>query len=388
MSLSSTALIVLLVAVAVGSVVLSVLLFFIKLAHRLRNRAEGVRRAHYIGAIGELAARHTIPTGGIDGWPDDPVFLEVLFDFLTIVTGEERETLEDLVVKLELRDKLERDLRRAGTVGRKARALSYLVEIADPSLQHVFSESLADPVTELQLHGARGLAAVGDPASVGEILEAMEHVESWVAARLADELVEFGSPAVPSLVTYLVVSEHDPQRDPELLRQVTRATGLIGDLRAEPALITMLSSAEPIIRVGAASALSKAGSPAAVPTLIGVLDDPDARVRARAADALGMFSDPRAIEPLGAVLSDEDWWVRQDAAKALVTHLGGKARLVRALGERDPYARDAALSQLGKNGSVQEAADRAADGIASTDDLIILKAADLVRPVRLHGVAT
>lgn len=364
--------------VALASLLLAVVLFVVKYIHRRKQRAAGVRRALYIGALGELAARNTVPSAEIQGWPDDPTFLEVLFDFLAVVTGAERETLDELIDHLDLRNRLTGDLLRARRRTTKLRALSYLVEIADETLEPTFVMCLEDPVVEEKLHAARGLAQLGDADSVSLILDQMEQVEPWVAARLADEIVDFGPAAVSGLVNYLLLSEHDPHRDAELLRQVIRVVGLIGDLRAEPALITMLESPEPLVRVGAASALSDAGTPESVPALIRALEDEDWRVRARAANALGTFSDGRALEPLGQALRDPAWWVRQDAARALAEHLGGEQRLIAALSDEDPFARDAALSQLGIKGAVDEAERRMELGAASGQDRMIVAANEAV----------
>jgi HEAT repeat protein len=360
--------------VALASLLLAVVLFVIKYIHRRKQRSAGVRRALYIGALGELAVRNTVPSAEIHGWPDDPAFPEVLFDFLAIVTGAERETLHELVDDLDLRKRLTQDLTRARRRTTKLRALSYLVEIADETLEPTFILCLEDSVVEEKLHAARGLAQLGDPNAVSLILDQMERVEPWVAARLADEIVDFGPAAVPGLVNYLLLSEHDPHSDAELLRQVVRVVGLIGDLRAEPALITMLESPEPLARVGAASALGGAGTPESVPALIRALADEDWRVRARAANALGTFSDGRALEPLAQALRDRAWWVRQDAARALAEHLGGEQYLVAALSDEDPFARDAALSQLGIMGAVDEAEQRVELGAASGRDRMIVAA--------------
>jgi HEAT repeat protein len=369
-------LVVAMLVVALASLVLSALLFLVKFFHRRRMRAAGVRRAVYIGALGELAARNSVPTTEIEGWPDDPVFLEVLFDFLAIVTGDERATLDKLIEQLELRQRLADDLSKARRRNTRLRTLSYLVEIADASLEPVFVACLAEPVTEEKLHAARALAQIGNPDDLSLILDEMEQAEAWVASRLADEIVEFGTAAVPGLVNYLLLAEHDVNRDPELLRQVIRVIGSIGDLRAEPALIPMLESPEPLVRVGAASALSEAGSPVSVPALVRALEDPDWRVRARAADALGTFSDDRALEPLARALRDQAWWVRQDAARALASHLGGKPELVAALSGDDPFARDAALSQLGIKGDVTEAEHRFEVGMATGQDRMIMAASE------------
>jgi HEAT repeat protein len=364
-----------LAVLAIVAAALAIALFFIKLIHRRRIRAIGVRRAHYIGALGELVARNALPMSSLTGWGDDPVFLEVLFDFLAIVTGDERATLERLIERLDLRVKLAEDVRHSRRLRSRLQALSYLVDVADESLADLFLGCLDDDVVEVRLHAARGLARIGNPDSVGAILDRMEHEEHWVADRLADVLVGYGRAAVPALSQYLLLSQFDERRDPELLRDIIRVLGLIGDLGAEPALLTMLEADERLLRIGAASALGTAGTPASVPALLEALEDPAWQVRARAADSLGVFSDPRAIEPLGDALRDQAWWVRQDAAKALANHLGGEARLIEALGDADPYARDAALHQLGLKGTVRDAYRRIEAGAGTELDRRILRAA-------------
>ena len=356
-----------LIVTATMTVILSVALFSVKILHRNHIRAIGVRRAHYIGALGEIVAHNSVPVHEIAGWQDDPVFFDALVDFLDIVTGDERSTLDQLVGKLELRSKLANKLEGTRLPDKRLRALSNLVEIADPSLLDLFTVHLADSVAEVRFQAARGLARIGDPESVAAILDLMESEDSWVAARLGDVLVEFGEPAVPSLARYMLLSDHDARRDPNMLRLVIRSAGLIGDFGAEQALIAMLDSPEPLIRAGAASALSEAGTPASVPALIQALDDSEWIVRARAADALGTLSDERAVEPLGKALQDEAWWVRQDAAKALASHLGGERRLIEALSDGDPFARDAALSQLGIGASEDGAQGRRSAGTAAAN---------------------
>lgn len=364
-----------LVVLAIVAVVLAVLLFVVKLVHRHRIRSVGVRRAHYIGALGELVARNALPVSSLDGWREDPVFLEVLFDFLTIVTGDERETLERLIDRLDLRAMLTDEVANSRRLRTRLRSLGYLVEIADESTEGTFMEGLSDDVVEVRLHAARGLARIGNPGAIDAILDRMEGEEHWVADRLADVLVGFGPAAVPALSQYLLLSQFDARRDPELLRDVIRVLDLIGDLGAEPALLTMLEADEPLLRVGAASALGSAGTPAAVPALIDALEDDDWPVRARAADSLGVFSDPRAIEPLGLALRDPAWWVRQNSAKALADHMGGDRRLIAALWDEDPYARDAALHQIGLKGTVRDAYHRIESGSGTELDRRIVAAA-------------
>ena len=128
-----------LIVLAATTVILSMTLFSVKILHRNHIRAAGVRRAHYIGALGEIVARNSVPVHEIAGWQEDPVFFEVLVDFLDIVTGDERRTLEQLVAKLELRSHLATELEGARLPSKRLRALSDLVELADLSLLGLIS---------------------------------------------------------------------------------------------------------------------------------------------------------------------------------------------------------------------------------------------------------
>jgi hypothetical protein len=58
----------------------------------------------------------------------------------------------------------------------------------------------------------------------------------------------------------------------------------------------------------------------------------------------------------------------------LTEHLGGEQYLVAALSDEDPFARDAALSQLGIKGAVDEAEQRVELGAASGRDRMIVAA--------------
>ncbi len=131
--------------------------------------------------------------------------------------------------------------------------------------------------------------------------------------------------------------------------------GTIGDLRAEPALLSALESTDPELRIRGAAALGTAGTPACVPALVRTLRDPEWEVRAQAATALGRQMDGRALESLAASMRDENWWVRQNSALAISEIPGGEDVLVALLEDPDRFARDAAVERLMAIGSVRKA---------------------------------
>lgn len=72
-------------------------------------------------------------------------------------------------------------------------------------------------------------------------------------------------------------------------------------------------------RLVAAAALGQIGDERATPALVDVVTDPDVRVRTRAVSACGSIADPRAIGALAGRLDDTHDQVRREAATALAT---------------------------------------------------------------------
>jgi HEAT repeat protein len=347
---------------------LALALFVIKVARQRRMTIQETRRREYVAALGELIAGNTVPPEPPQGWADDTILLEVLFDYLGLVTGAERATIDGLIDVLDLRPRLAEEVRHGRTKRHRLRALTFLVEVADDRQRPLFRESLSSRVAEIRLHAARGLAAIGDTDSIPDLLRVLPTETPWNMGRLADMLVAFGPAAVPALIEHLEAMVDSPPRDAIPTREVIRAVGLIGSLEAEPALRQMLGAAHPLLRTAAASALADCGTPASVPDLLTALRDTSWRVRARAADALGVFADERAVEPLAGRLRDHSWWVRQNAAKALAETSDGLARLVAALDDDDRFMRHVAAFQLGTIEALRAVRHRVESGIASPLD--------------------
>jgi HEAT repeat protein len=203
----------------------------------------------------------------------------------------------------------------------------------------------------------------------------------WVAARIADQLVAYGSVAVPYLMEN-VRDEHRGQLvDPRILAAAVRILGMIGELKAAPAIEPLLEHPDREVRVAAAAALGSAGTGHSIPALLSALEDPEWEVRAAAASALAAFSDGAATGPVARLLGDRSWWVRQNAAAALTEILGGMDALITALEGDDAYARDAALQQLGLNGRIRAARTAIADGVATDQQVRLVAAVDLPDPI-------
>lgn len=360
------------VAAAVGA---AGLLVVFKLAHREIRRWRGVRTAHYVAAVGEMVSRNMIPSSPPPAWGEDPLFHDALADYALLLTGPEREIVDELISRLGIVDVLRRRIRRRVPVTTRLRSVSSLVDLANESHVPDLRALVDDHSTHVRVHAIRGLARLGDVGSVERFLELGTTVKPWEAARIADALVEFGSDATAVIGEWIHEETSGTEPAVEMVGLAARALGLIGDPSAEDVLIGLLGSPLLDWRVAAASALEHTGGEAAVGPLTNALADGSWRVRARAVTALGGMADPDVAPSIAPLLRDRMWWVRQNAADALSRLPGGTTHLVAALDGDDPYAADAALSHLTTSGALAEAARHADDGTASDIDLRLLERA-------------
>lgn len=336
-----------------GIVLVTSIVFFIAKYIRYRwARARDLRRAIYINTISELVSRLSLPDVELEGWRRDPIFAERLVDALDVFDGMQRDHLIKLADHISLTEDLVNDLgaRRTGT---RLDAATALARLASPDLIEPFTVALSDPVSEVRVRAAAGLARIGDPASVTKILRQSEQEEEWAAQLMIDALVSFGSAAVPAIAAEILIDAPAIEGRSKHLPGLVRALGAIGDPIAEPALLHALTSDDPVMRLRAAEALGEAGSPDSIGMLVRALGDDDWRVRSKAAVALGSQGDAGVVSPLRTALRDSEWWVRQAAAEAIARLPKGSEILRAALDDEDPFARDAALERLTLNGQVR-----------------------------------
>ena len=356
------------VTAAAGSI-----LFVYKLVRHRRERFDEFRRASYIGALSEMATRSGYPLEMLRRWSPDGVFLETLLEFLKFLQGGERQNLLRLARELGIVERFITELRTAKGRNKRVEAVKALAEFADPASADALLEALSDPVDEVRWQAAGALAKIGDPRAVRPLLETLQRESDWGASRIGDTLVAFGSAAVPDLARYALLTDSSLSSSTTHLPLVARVLGIIGDVRAEPAMLSALESDEPELRIRAAAALGTVGSLACVPALRRALRDPVWEVRAQAAAALGRQMDTRAIESLRGSMRDENWWVRQNSAQALSEIPGGVDSLVEGLEDEDRYARDAAIERLMAMGLVRKAVDAVKEGSAGDQERYIVR---------------
>ena len=308
------------------------------------------RRVWYVDLLNRMVlSREGIPRV-LRRRATDPVFRDVLLQYLRFLEGRERDYLLGVAKTLGLVGRYVKDLHDSRKEVR-VRAAEALTEVAEPSTVQELVMALTDPVPEVRIQAAAALARMRDRRSARSLLHQLDREDEWAAHRIGDALARFGSGAVDAMVEYL----EGPARYGPL---VVRSLGLIGDTKAEPVLTRLLESENEEVRLRAAAALGKSGSPRSLLDLSQAMHDPAWEVRAQAARALGELMDGQAVTWLRHALTDRSWWVRNNAAASLANLPGGAEALRDALDDWDPYARDVAAAMLLSSGLARKAVTR------------------------------
>ncbi len=151
-------------------------------------------------------------------------------------------------------------------------------------------------------------------------------------------------------VTATLVSRVGVEEDFHVREYITWALVQHGD-QAIPAVLELLTSANPLERQQAAHVLSKVGDPAHVTQLVAVVADEDADVAIKAYRAAASTGSRDVVEPLVARLGDGDGGQR-DALSNALQQLGvlSVPALIAALGDSDTSVRLHAAEALGHIG--------------------------------------
>jgi HEAT repeat protein len=130
-----------------------------------------------------------------------------------------------------------------------------------------------------------------------------------VHQELIEAIVRFGAPMVDRLI------EQVQDTDVATRRAAVIALGHIGDVRAVPALVTVIEQDDRDLLGLAAGALARLGDARAFEPLVGLLGDDDLAVRHAAIGALNSIGYAGMAARIGALLDAPDAHVRESAVK-------------------------------------------------------------------------
>lgn len=339
---------------------------------------EIIRRRRARRALDKLArARTVIAHLRGESTANLAVTLSRQFDRPTIEAALEEALNEevacaDVCEHLGLRDTWEKNLRQSRSWNARAHAARMLGKLRSGLASKTLLDALVDPHEDSTVRVAAGqaLGAIMDEAVIPHLCRALGDYEESSAPTVAEALVDYGEVAVPSILELLshvrptarvwaarVLGRIGHSRatspllgaltdpDPKVRAAVAEALGLIADMRATGALLTVvLNDPVPPVRANAAMAVAKIGDKDAVRSIVFALRDSDAEVRCRAAEAIALIA-PTDWSPLERALFDSCERVRRSAALSL-DRLGAVVTWIRALSSPLPEARRIARMAL------------------------------------------
>ncbi len=276
----------------------------------------------------------------------------ILLEYLTLTAGDYRAQVVDIYRKLGL---LREDLRelKSDSWQRRLVAMRHLSLVASSDERQILLD-LKDDHGTIRLLAAQILARVGQGKDLLTMLK-QEHAPSRLREHPLRMLLNTAPPE------HLATLFENWQLLPDpATRRLVLSEGADRLPSASTKLIPVAAQSQDLeVRIGAAQAAGKLGSHHHQEVLLQLLKDPAWQVRASAASALGNQVGNSAVESLYQSLSDFSFWVRQRAAGSLAG-MGdhGLEQLEKAAANHeDPYAADAARTELARLGKIdQEAA--------------------------------
>ena len=313
-----------LLGLGVAALVL-LLLLAVAAAHAARGRrqARDQRRKReltpLVHALLDDDPADAVPVPDVVNAPSD--LDEVVLELLPQLRGSDREVLRRLLAERGVVARAVGDL-TARKSWRRGRAVALLGAAAGTHHIGALAARLQDRSLEVRCAAARALGKAGDPAAVGYLLGAMTGPGALPHGVVGMALLDLGAPALPVLRDALTGDE------PAARALVVELLGVHGDLAAAPGLEDLLrDDDEPTdVRVAAAGALGRIGSPRSTEPLVRALSTTDhAPLQRASADALGRIGDPVAAIPLLAGMAAPDVAVQSSCADALA-RLGDEGR--------------------------------------------------------------
>jgi HEAT repeat protein len=157
---------------------------------------------------------------------DGLIVEELLLNFIRQLKGPAFERLQHAAIRLGI---VERNLKRLRSPSRfeRGRALYALGELRIPEAVEPIARALGRERLDLKLVALRALAAIGDPESIPQFLEAAETLPKAMSVRLASLLLEFGAPGRKGVQT--LIARNPGSFPPRVLVEILQLAAAAGE---------------------------------------------------------------------------------------------------------------------------------------------------------------
>ncbi|TCS71499.1 HEAT repeat protein [Sulfuritortus calidifontis] len=261
-------------------------------------------------------------------------FLHLWIHIMELLRGEGTRNLTDLALACGI-DQAARKLTRKSSVTDRVLGLLALAHMAQEQDWELMLEQLTDENPLLSQIAARGLTHIRPQEAIPLILPQLVRRRDWAPIRIANILEEAG----PDLVTAPFI-EFAMRLPSEQIPHILPFLYTVYETELEPLLYYWLETEHnPQTLIGCLKAVQ---DPLAVPAVRSLTSYPDWVVRVQAAAALGRIGMKEDKAVLTGMLSDREWWVRYRAAQALLGLPGMDIAALRRLQATltDHFARD------------------------------------------------
>lgn len=347
-----------LVIFSINAVLLTALVA-LKVAHRRRTIDHDRRRKDYLRLLSRHLSQDEHSEPITESIAEDPAFLDALIDMRNAITGDDVDTLSQIVNHHGIIERQMRHLDSSWLLGRRLRAGVALAELGDETSADTLMGHLDDREPEIRIQCARGLGRIRWTPAIDQIVSRFGDEIPWVSTRFSDTLIGYSTRATWPLLAYVRINHRFETQGVTL---ALRTLAQIQDDQAVGPLLEILDESVDLeVQIATVYALGELGSPEALPALDDLLDSSDWALRAKAASALGGLGDSVAIPRLAEAMRDENWWVRRSAAAAVARLPGGIDALYQSLDDEDPFAADSAAEALTDAGELVSARRRLAE---------------------------
>jgi HEAT repeat protein len=191
-------------------------------------------------------------------------------------------------------------------------AIQTLAQMKNPAALDVLAEAMQHPIADVRLAAAIALAKVKDLRALRGLFEAIRNkrFDDLHAAEI--DLADFGEAALPVMVSTLL----DAKEDQVVRMWAASALSRMNNRGALPALRELLSDTDPDLRKAAVDALSRYDE--ARPWILECMRDESPWVAGAAIKALARLSGPDFVAALIVALRRPERDVRWDASRALI----------------------------------------------------------------------
>ena len=243
---------------------------------------------------------------------DQPYVEGLVWNMLTKVRGSSREALVAWLDDMGLID-LERDKIYSRSAVRRALAAERLGNAGVPRTARAVIRLLSDRRDEVRIVAARSLGKLGQPGAIGPLLNSLDGERTVPMSLVTMALLHMGPSVVEPLIPFL------GSNSPNVRAVGAELLGMHGAIGASKWLTLLVANdPENDVRVRAANALGRIGSPHGIEALIRATSvDNSVALRNAAVLALGQIGGSAALGAMQNALNDPDEQVSSTAAEAL-----------------------------------------------------------------------